>query len=52
MEAARFVGVLGGVPDPDHALGAGDESGDEVPPGSATLLSDRERRGEDRRARM
>ena len=52
MEAAGLVRMLGGVPDPDHGLGARDEAGDEVAAGEPALLGDRERRREHRRAGM
>jgi hypothetical protein len=44
--------VLGGVPDPEHGLGAGDERGEEIAPGEAAVLGDREGRREHGRARM
>jgi len=35
VKAARLVGVLGGVSDPEHGLSAGDERGEEIAPAEA-----------------
>jgi hypothetical protein len=52
METAGLVGVLGGVPDPKHDLGAGHHGGDERTAAIAALLGDREAGSEQRRRRM
>ncbi len=52
MEAAHLVGVLGGMADADHGLGARDEAGEEVASRQPALLRHRQCRREHRRARM
>ena len=52
MEAADFVAVLGGTPDPDHDLGAGDEGSEQLAAADPALLRDREPRRQQRGARV
>src|SRR6516165_5748969 len=52
MEAARLIGVLGGMADPEHDFAAGDKSGEKVASRKAAFLGDREGRGENGCARM